>query len=134
MKNQTMEAAVGRTVRDFRLAHGWSQQTVADEMCKRGCDWQQSTVAKTEAAQRPIRVNEVYALARVFDTAVTSLMYNESDESHGLHAYLVAMDAESVALANRREAVKQLEATDEALKAARTMLAEAQATMDRNRG
>jgi len=129
-----METHVGQTVRDFRLAHGWSQQRVADEMCKRGFDWRQSTVAKTEAAQRPLRVNEVYALARVFDTAITNLMYNESDESHGLHAYFVAMDAESVALANRRAAVKQLDAADEALKAARKMLAEAQAKMDQSRG
>jgi hypothetical protein len=50
------------------LPPGLSQRQVAERMVELGCTgWLQSTVAKTEAASRPLRLNEFVALCRVFD-------------------------------------------------------------------
>ena len=61
------EVALGCRVRAQRTARGWSQQRLADEVNAFAPEfgWRQSTVAKTEQAARPIRVDELVALARV---------------------------------------------------------------------
>lgn len=66
---QTAEQRTGERIRDRRLSHGLSQRDLADAMSAIGFSWQQTTVAKTEAAERPIRVNELVALADIFDVA-----------------------------------------------------------------
>lgn len=76
-------------------------------MAERGFDWRQATVAKTEGAGRPIRVNETYALARVFDVSVTSLLM-DPDSAH-VHELLVAADNTRVAESRRDEAKAHLE-------------------------
>jgi hypothetical protein len=63
------EMAAGQALRIARTAAGLTQQQVADRMA--GCgypDWRQTTIAKTEAAQRPLRLNELVALARILGT------------------------------------------------------------------
>jgi hypothetical protein len=42
-----------------------------------GFSWQQSTVAKTEAATRPVRVDEAAALAGIFGVTVDDLVRHE---------------------------------------------------------
>lgn len=68
------EDIVGRRVRALRVMRGWSQQELATRMSERGQGWRQTTVAKTEAADRPIRVNEVQALAVVFGVTAGDLL------------------------------------------------------------
>lgn len=43
-------------------------------MSDRGFSWRQTTVAKTEAADRPIRINEAQGLAIVFGITVNDLL------------------------------------------------------------
>jgi len=75
MRDQrTAEQLTGELVRHHRIARGYSQQVVADSMVKLGFSWRQTTVAKTEAAERPIRVNELTALARVLDLQAHQLV------------------------------------------------------------
>ena len=61
-------------MRWLRVQRGWPQARLAEEMVRRGYPWIQTTVAKTEAAQRPIRVNELAALADVFDVGMSVLL------------------------------------------------------------
>jgi transcriptional regulator with XRE-family HTH domain len=68
------EVLAGHQLRQLRLAHGWSQQEVANRMNAFGFNWQQSTVGKTETAQRPLRVNELTALAAVFDVGIGNVL------------------------------------------------------------
>lgn len=68
------EEKLGRTVRTLREARGLSQEQVAAKMTALGFSWQQTTVARTEAASRPIRVNEAVALSRVFQVAIDYLL------------------------------------------------------------
>lgn len=76
MKNQqqSAEQKAGERIRDLRVSNGLSQQQLADAMTELGFPWQQTTVAKTEAAARPIRVNEVAALASIFGTDASSFI------------------------------------------------------------
>jgi transcriptional regulator with XRE-family HTH domain len=71
---RTPEQVVGAQVRDRRLSLGLSQEAVANAMRVLGFNWLQTTVAKTEAADRPLRVNEVGALARVLDLTISDLL------------------------------------------------------------
>ncbi len=60
-----LRIALGRRLRTARTALGLSQQAVADAMRSRGFNWRQTTVAKTEAADRPTLFTEVVALSTI---------------------------------------------------------------------
>lgn len=69
------EEIVGEEVRHLRKARGWSQEELARRMVGAGFGtWHQSTVGRTETADRPLRLNEAVALAELFGTSLTGLM------------------------------------------------------------
>jgi transcriptional regulator with XRE-family HTH domain len=71
----TPEQMTGQVLRSFREGAGESQEQLARAMVRRGHrGWRQSTVAKTEAAQRPLRVNELVDLAAIFDVSLDVLV------------------------------------------------------------
>lgn len=82
MKEETTpEAVVGRRVKALREARGWSQQELAMRMADTGFSWRQTTVAKTEGADRPIRVNELVHLAAIFGSTVCGLLGSGGHEA-----------------------------------------------------
>lgn len=68
------EPLLGERLRSLRQLRDWSQEDVANRMRSAGFTWRQSTVAKTEAADRPIRVNEAAALAEIFGSDLGELL------------------------------------------------------------
>jgi transcriptional regulator with XRE-family HTH domain len=68
------EAIFGQAIRDFRQTWGWSQEQLANRMRALGFDWHQTTVSKTETAERPIRLNEAQALAGLFSIPLSGLV------------------------------------------------------------
>jgi transcriptional regulator with XRE-family HTH domain len=70
----TPEQLVGRQVRLLRQGRGWSQQEVAEKMQAYGYQWSQATVTRLESASRPIRVNELADLARLFGVPPTQFL------------------------------------------------------------
>jgi transcriptional regulator with XRE-family HTH domain len=71
---QTPEEQAGTRIKNRRIEIGLSQEAVAEEMRRLGHLWHQTTVAKTEAAGRPLRVNEVVDLAAVLRVTVWELI------------------------------------------------------------
>jgi transcriptional regulator with XRE-family HTH domain len=71
---QTAEERLGHHLRRLREDRGWSQEKVAKQMTSLGHPWRQTTVFKTENAARPIRVNDVAALAQVFGIPAAALL------------------------------------------------------------
>lgn len=69
------EIAVGRKVRDLRRQRGWSQERLAHRMRLHGFAMHQTTVAKLEAGDRPIRLAEAVALAAAFDVPFEALWF-----------------------------------------------------------
>jgi len=90
----TPEQSFGQRLRDLRTARAWSQQKVADAMRELGFGWRQTTAAKTEAAERPVPLGEVVALAGLFGVGVHDLLdvptTPTSEESALLIDYLAA--------------------------------------------
>jgi hypothetical protein len=72
-------------------------------MCGAGFSWQQSTVAKTEAATRPIRVDEAAALAGLFGVTVDDLVRTE------LHPLTARIQLAAAALAEATRELAQRE-------------------------
>ena len=73
-KAPTAEDVAGRQLRVLRQGRGWTQQEVANRMRKLGYSWQQSTIGKIEAAQRPLRLNELADLAATLGVPVTHFL------------------------------------------------------------
>jgi transcriptional regulator with XRE-family HTH domain len=62
-------------LRTARRAIGLSQGAVAAAMNDRGFSWRQTTVAKTEAADRPVLFAEVAALAQIYKREIEYFLY-----------------------------------------------------------
>ncbi len=69
------EKVIAEKVRQLRTERGWSQDDLARRMEELGWPMHQTTVAKLEAAKRPIRAAEVYALAMAFGLPMQALWY-----------------------------------------------------------
>lgn len=70
------------------MNRGWSQEELGSRLTAAGAPMHQTTVAKLEAARRPITVNEVHVLAGVFGLDPRALLdpaplVSELDESVG---------------------------------------------------
>ncbi len=93
--SDTPEQRVGARIRDQRVALGLSQEDLAKAMRYIGYTWQQTTVAKTEAADRPLRVNEIVDLANVLGVAPAELLgetLREFDRTAAIMRLLQAKD------------------------------------------
>lgn len=75
-----VEALAGRRLRQFRIASSMSQAEVASLMAAAGYSWRQTTVAKIEAAQRPLRFGEAYDLANLLGAELTDLVVSDEYE------------------------------------------------------
>lgn len=63
------ESIVGSRVRALRTARGWTQAELGKRL-----EMHQTSIAKLEAAGRPIRVNELATLAMIFGVEPASLL------------------------------------------------------------
>lgn len=71
---ETPEQRAGRELRHLRVACGWSQEETARRMSVFGYGWHQTMIAKTEAGQRPLRLNEAADLAGLFGVPLAGLL------------------------------------------------------------
>lgn len=112
------ESSAGHALRMLRAIRNMSQQQVADAMVERGYQgWRQTTVAKTEAAQRPLRVNELVSLAAILDVSVEELIapssYRDLTATEArkklteLRAQLIQLDEEIVQVKDRIAALAE---------------------------
>ena len=67
------EAQVGRALRQLRLARNWSQEEVAVRMTAYGYEFHQTTIAKIEGSQRPLRVRELADFAALYGVEIQDL-------------------------------------------------------------
>jgi len=68
-----LEATVANHVRLLREGRGISQQQLGSDLFVLGFGMRQMTVADLEAGARPLRLNEVAAIATYFEVPVESL-------------------------------------------------------------
>jgi transcriptional regulator with XRE-family HTH domain len=68
------EGIAGRELRRLREARRWSQEETARRMSAYGYCWHQTMIAKTEAAERPLRLNELAAMCNLFGVTPADLL------------------------------------------------------------
>ncbi len=114
------EVQAGRALRRLRLSRGWSQEEVARRMQAYGYDFHQTTIAKIEAAQRPLRVRELAHFAALYEVEAHELIYPVTGS-------LAEIDREIAEVEVVHDVVKQeAAAAAERLASARALLHDAQ--------
>jgi transcriptional regulator with XRE-family HTH domain len=109
-----LEAIVAKNVRRLREAHGLSQQQLGNDLIPLGVGMHQTTVAKLEAGSKPLRLNEVTAIAAYFEVPIESLweesgeILNVNEVAELLRESLVAETALAMAHSMFAEAVEQV--------------------------
>lgn len=68
------EQVLAANIRSAREQKGMTQKHVAQLMALLGFKWQHTTVARLEAGQRPIRVNEAFSLSAVLGVNIVRLL------------------------------------------------------------
>jgi len=101
------EDRVGERLRALRVGKGWSQAELATRMSGRDEKWTQSTIAKTEGATRPIRLNELAALAETLDVPLSDLIEPEREAPLERRAELQALVIEDATLRARRAELRR---------------------------
>jgi transcriptional regulator with XRE-family HTH domain len=71
------ERLLGLRLRTLREVAGMTQQQLAARMTQLGFSMRQTTIAKIEAGQRPVRVNEAVTLADTFGVDISDLLADQ---------------------------------------------------------
>lgn len=78
MQRHDANAVVGRAVGRLRKTRGWSQADLAQRLAETlGRTWDPSAVARMESGKRTTSVNELTALAAIFDTPIAEIVSDE---------------------------------------------------------
>jgi transcriptional regulator with XRE-family HTH domain len=112
------EAELAQRLRGLRAQRRWSQADLAQLMSDGyGLRWHQTTIAKIEAGQRPIGLNEAAALAQVFEIPGSELLMpflgrrDDADELRAredeLRARSAAVERELISLIEQQTAARQ---------------------------
>lgn len=105
----TPEANVGKRTRRHREQRGWSQEELGRRLGNYGFAMHQTTVAKLENGSRPIRLNEVQALADIFGVSPGDL-FEEDTSVQNEHEVAVAAREVQRASAALAEAARAMDA------------------------
>jgi transcriptional regulator with XRE-family HTH domain len=91
-----LEQTVAKNVRWLREGRGISQQQLGSDLSRNGFGMHQMTVAQLEAGVKPLRLNEVAAIAAYFEVPVESLWQGGSETLKILDGRLGAAQAAEV--------------------------------------
>ena len=72
--NIEYEKAVGQNLRRLRKESGMTQEQVSAQLQVRGCDVTRSALAKIEAGQRHIYIDEIKALKEILRVSFDDLL------------------------------------------------------------
>lgn len=75
--NHFYEKQVGQTIRYFRIIRNLTQEQLAVKMQLEGCDLTRSALAKIEAGQRHIYLDEIRALQKILHISYTELLEHD---------------------------------------------------------
>src|SRR5579859_7645640 len=102
------ERILAAQARAYREKLGMTQAEVAREMSARGPAMRQSTIAKIEGGQRPVRVNEAVMLAAVLRVPLADLLAGPGQQDRG-DALAAARDEEREMLGQLLQAGRRFE-------------------------
>lgn len=76
--NHSYEKQVGQTIRYFRAVRMLTQDQLATKLQLEGCDLTRSALAKIEAGQRHIYLDELRALRKILNVSYADLLDHDS--------------------------------------------------------
>jgi transcriptional regulator with XRE-family HTH domain len=135
---EALEVTVGRRTRQFREQRGWSQADLGQRLGAYGAALHQTSISKLEAGARPIRLDEVGALADLFEVrpadlfedAVGSDRVRKAEDAYRhAHGHMHAQALQH-SRARQRLAAAEQEVTEAAKASADAKAAVAQARAD----
>lgn len=113
--------AFGLRVRDERQQRGWTQGDLATRLASAGYGMHQTTIAKLENGTRPTTVEELFALATVFEMPAAELIRPIDERTAAFRQLLAArrawddadrrlrkLEAERAAVLKAQDHAKQL--------------------------
>jgi transcriptional regulator with XRE-family HTH domain len=119
------EVQAGQALRRLREAHGWTQEVAASRMRVYGYDFHQTTIAKIEAAQRPLRVRELVDFAALYGVEVRELIYAPSASFEEAEGEIASVETQLAAARERSEdSHRRLAAAQQTLSAVEAQQAE----------
>lgn len=105
---RTVSTSIARRIREVREGQGLSQQAVADALTAKGHKFSRLMVTHTEAANRPITVEDLAALAVVLRVPVTHFFKApDATEAQALNDQWLAYQSMDVALEELQEKIMQ---------------------------
>lgn len=100
---------LGSRLRAARTAVGLSQGAAAGAMRDRGFSWRQTTVAKSEAADRPVLFAEVVALSQIYRRPIDYFLYPGTDLDNVLDEAREGVNGTTYALESVGEQIRALQ-------------------------
>lgn len=133
---KTPEETVGANIKVLRAQRGLTQAELAEAMRGLGHSWGQTTAAKTEAADRPLRLNEIADLAQVLGVRIPDLVSSNTDWALRSIVSTVDMYASQTKRleSDIEELTQQLEAKKQSLEETRKLIEELHAEYSRVNG
>lgn len=92
-----LEETVAKNVRWLREARGLSQQQLGSDLARHGFGMHYTTVAQLEVGARPLRLNEVAAIAAHFEVPIEALWQDAGDVLNESVVAAQAAEAEQMA-------------------------------------
>jgi len=140
--SERSEVVFGRRLRELRIGVGWSQAEVASRLRARDRPMHQTAIAKIEAGTRPLRLDEAWDIAEVFNVPLMEFFYASAEDllAEGIdpHARISQLEdlleatTEEIEMARLEEkaGLKKLSMFRAELEAARRLLAQREASAD----
>jgi transcriptional regulator with XRE-family HTH domain len=130
------EEIVGANIKLLRAQRGLTQAELAEAMRGLGHSWGQTTAAKTEAADRPLRLNEIADLAQVLRVRLPELVSTDTDWALRSIVSTVDMYASQTKRLESEieDLTQQLEAKKQSLEETRKLIKELHAEYSRVNG
>jgi transcriptional regulator with XRE-family HTH domain len=76
-KNDHRTRVFAENLKRLRLAENWSQTELARAMKERGFSFHQQTIQRIEDQERPVRLDEAYALAEIVHASVDQMSWSQ---------------------------------------------------------
>jgi transcriptional regulator with XRE-family HTH domain len=89
-----LESTVAKNVCWLRENRGISQHQLGSDLFHHGFGMSEIEVAELEAGRKPLRLNEIAAIATYFEVPILSLWQDAAETAHELLSAVEAADAE----------------------------------------
>jgi transcriptional regulator with XRE-family HTH domain len=104
-----LESTVAKNVCWLRENRGISQEQFGADLYHHGFGMSQLAVAELEAGKKPLRLNEIAAIATYFEVPIQSLWQNAAETASELLAAVEAADAQAQRVAAAYYAQQRIE-------------------------